>query len=169
VNADALAEHFRKYGYFVRRRCVLLLSNEADAEDVTQEVFLRVLRYSASLTAPVTLAWLYAIAARCCYDRTQRRGRDEPMQTQALLELERPPDDQSSPDLRALVGQLVRGHDRQTSELAILHYLEGWTHEEIAEQTGCSRKTIGKRLANFNQDFKAAWAQTERLRKEVGT
>lgn len=166
MQPDELAEIFRRYGYFVQRRCTLLLGNSADAEDVTQEVFMRVQRYSSSLTAPVTLAWLYAIAARCCFDRAQQRQRQTPV---AHASLEALAGSSAAPPERALVGQLLRSMDRKTSEIAILHHVEGWTQEEIAAHTGYSRKTIGKKLSLFSQTFKDAWQRLSALRREVGS
>ena len=41
VNVEAF---FTRYGPMVHRRCRMLLRTEADADDATQEVFVRVLR-----------------------------------------------------------------------------------------------------------------------------
>ena len=151
MHPDELAEVFKRYGYFVQRRCTLLLGNSADAEDVTQDVFMRAQRYSSSLTAPVTLAWLYAITARCCFDRAQQRQRQTPLEPSAFEALA---GSTSAPPERALVGQLLRGMDRTMSEIAILHHVEGWTQEEIAAHTGYSRKTIGKNCHCFRRRSK---------------
>lgn len=167
MQSDELANIFKKYGYFVQRRCVQLLGQTADAEDVTQEVFMRVQRYSSSLTAPVTLSYLYAIAARCCFDRAQQRERQRPLSPADLENVFASPG--ASPDERALVGQLMRTLDKTTSEIAILHHIEGWTQDEIAVQTGYSRKTIGKKLSLFADAFKAAWQRMAPLRREVGS
>ena len=166
MQPDELSEIYKKYGYFVQRRCVLLLGHSADAEDVSQEVFMRVQRYSASLTAPITLSYLYAIAARCCFDRAQQRRRQTPLGPRELTDAS---SEGVTPDQRALVGQLMRKLDRATSEIAILHHVEGWTQEEIAAQTGYSRKTIGKKLSLFSEAFKAAWLRMAPLRRELGS
>src|ERR1700686_5240020 len=66
----------RDHSRLVYRIAYAVLRRHHDAEDATQETFLRVLRYSAKLAAvedPKT--WLARIAWRVAVDRSGRRGR----------------------------------------------------------------------------------------------
>src|SRR5512135_3035888 len=66
----------REHSRLVYRIAYAVLRRHHDAEDATQETFLRVLRYSATLAAvedPKT--WLARIAWRVAVDRNKKHGR----------------------------------------------------------------------------------------------
>ncbi|MBI5548220.1 MAG: sigma-70 family RNA polymerase sigma factor [Deltaproteobacteria bacterium] len=158
MEPSELAALFKRYGFFVQRRCRTLLGNASDAEDVTQEVFMRVQRYASSLNGPVTLGWLYTIATRCCADHLQQRGREQPMDPSTLADADtRPVGGAGDADRRALFAQVFRGLDPLAREIALLHHVEGWTQDEVAERTGYSRKTVGKKLTSISESLKSAW------------
>src|SRR5262245_35863165 len=66
-------EHaYRQYGHLVLRRCQRILRGAPAAEDVLQEVFVRLWRYGdAYRAAESKLPWLYRVADRCCFDHLQ--------------------------------------------------------------------------------------------------
>jgi RNA polymerase sigma-70 factor (ECF subfamily) len=163
LESSELGALYQRYGFYVQQRCRLVLGNAVDAEDATQEVFMRVQKYHASLTAPVTLAWLYTIATRCCLDRVSRKGRELPTEPARLVELDgRTSGAPGEADRRAVVSRLLAKVDTKARHIALLHHLEGWTQDEVAEQTGFSRKTVGKKLAQFETLLRDELAQAER-------
>lgn len=153
-----LAELYTRYGYLVHQRCTSLLRNEADAADALQETFCRVQRYGKPAGVSSTLAWLYSIATHCCFDGTRRRKRETLAGDEVLA---RAPGGQvgtpADGDRRAVVGAILGQFDDRTREIGVLHHLDGMTQEEIAVQTGYSRKTVGKKLALFEQAFIHWW------------
>lgn len=163
MTSDELTDIFKQYAYFVERRCALLLTNPADAADVTHEVFLRVEKYASGLTGPVTLSYLYSIAERCCYDWVHRNKR---YVSTPMSELERIGGTRT-PDERVMIRQVIRSLDRVTAHIAVLHHVDGYTQEEIAAQTGYSRRTIGLKLSRFADSFKEAWSKLTELREEI--
>src|SRR5580704_11578283 len=73
---DALEALVREHSRLVYRIAYAVLRRHHDAEDATQETFMRVLRYSSKLAAvddPKT--WLARIAWRVAVDRSKRHGR----------------------------------------------------------------------------------------------
>ena len=73
---EAIEEIVRQHSRLVYRIAYAVLRRHHDAEDATQETFLRVLRYSSKLAAvedPKT--WLARIAWRVAVDRSKRSGR----------------------------------------------------------------------------------------------
>lgn len=158
MTSEELGQLYERYGYYVRRRCALILGEEQEADDALQETFERVQRYPPKeVRSP--MAWLYAIAARVCFDRMNARRRAEPWPERLLTQLreltggvtENPAEGRLS-----LSGMLL-GLDRRSREIAVLHFLDGMTQDEIAERTGYSRKTVGVKLK----------AATEKLRGEA--
>src|ERR1700690_453991 len=77
VESDAVLEALvREHSRLVYRIAHPVLRSHHDAEDATQETFMRVLRYNSKLAAvedPKT--WLARIAWRVAVDRSRQRGR----------------------------------------------------------------------------------------------
>lgn len=148
--ADSLRELYERYGYLVFRRCHALLRHRADAEDAMQEVFMRADRYGRRHEGS-TLSWLYTIATHVCFDAARRRGRAEPTAPSHLTLVDaRSEGTADDGDVRALVGRALRELDPVTCEMGVLHHLGGFTQEEVAERTGYSRKTVGRKLEAFD-------------------
>ena len=149
MTADEIAAAYTQYGHLVLRRCQRLLRRDDAAEDALQEVFVRLWRYGdAFRVAESKVAWLYRVADRCCFDALSRdKSRlEEPL-------------DESSPDLaapgagrpaiedREIILRFLERFDDRVKEVAVLHYLDELTQEEIAAATGWSRQTVIKKLA----------------------
>ena len=113
-----------------------MLADRAEAEDVTQEVFLRLWRVAPDWRqgeAKVS-TWAYRVTANLCTDRLRRRRRSVSMD-----EVAEPPDPSPSvPDrmqgqarLRALSDALASLPERQAQAVSLRH-LEGLSNPEIA-------------------------------------
>jgi RNA polymerase sigma-70 factor (ECF subfamily) len=157
VQPEELLQLYRSYGYLVFRRCLALLNNRVDAEDAMQEVFFRVQRYGASFDRQNPLAWLYKLAANCCFDLLKKAGRAAPTDPAELAALDgRSTGGPHDGDVSATVGALLRRLDEKTRHIGLLHHLGGLTQEEVASETGYSRRTIGKKLQLFDRALNGA-------------
>lgn len=75
-DAIALTDIVRRYQPRLRAFCFRRLGNSADAEDVTQETFLRALAALSQTGDDLALnAWLHRIAANACTDLLRQRQR----------------------------------------------------------------------------------------------
>lgn len=73
ANADALETAVREHARLVYRICFAALRNHHDAEDATQEVFMRVLRYRRKLTDVEDVrTWLAQIAWRVAVEQSRK-------------------------------------------------------------------------------------------------
>jgi len=148
---EEVAEAYRRYGSLVLRRCRRILRDDAAGEDMLQEVFVRLLKYgNAFLRAESKVLWLYRVADRCCFDLLARRGsrgelqwRDEAprLATAGQPEVED----------RDVVMRFLSTFDDRVKQVAVLHYLDEMTQEEIAAATGWSRQTVFKKLSLLRQ------------------
>lgn len=142
---------FEQHFGLVYRRCLHLLGNDADAAEAVQDVFVAALaglgrfRLAAS---PGT--WLYAIATRHCLQRLRNAS------TQALKRALVHDAISHEPDLasRADLDAALRTLSLEEVELFVHAYRDGLTHEEIAEVTRQSRKTVGKKLKFLSQKLR---------------
>ena len=131
----------------VYRIAYAVLRRHHDAEDATQETFMRVLRYSSKLAAvedPKT--WLARIAWRVAVDRSKRRGR---MQEIPLEDPEKPievaasdtPADETVQGAQISAGleKLIAALPAKLREPLILSTLEEMSPREVAATLGHQR------------------------------
>jgi RNA polymerase sigma-70 factor, ECF subfamily len=145
-----VAELYRRTGVLVLRRCLLILTEKAEAEDVLQEVFIRLMRYGTfSKADQVPLAWLYRTAERCCFDRLRKLKREPAGIPEDLLLTT--PGGGAQHEAAELVLRFFHKMDDKLRQVALMHYLDGLPQEQIAAQTGWSRRTVGKKIKKLRQ------------------
>lgn len=147
ITRQEFEDLYRLKGALVLRRCRLMLGSQAAAEEVMQDVFLRVwLNRHTFESSVVPLSWLYRTAARCCIDYLRKHKR-ESLKEVAQVEMIRPsmhPEKQFID--RQLLLRFMQELDPKLQELAMLYYVDDLNQEECAEVLGWSRRTIGKKL-----------------------
>lgn len=155
---QTLAQLYTQYGALVHRRCRALLGTEADANDALQETFMRVQRYPPD-GVQAMLPWLYGVATRVCFDALASRRRSQPMAQRVVGRLKELLGGATagSAEERMSVGSELARLDETTREMALLHWLDGMTQEEVAQRTGYSRKTVGQKLKAAETTLRAAF------------
>ncbi len=145
-----LAESYRRFGTLVLRRSRRYLRDVADAYDVQQEVFFRLWRYGARYReAESKVGFLYRITDRCCFDLLARRGsrREASLEDASPQSLATEPTARSVVEHRDLAERFLSRFDERVQQVAVLHFVEEMTQEEIAGRTGWSRQTVFQKLA----------------------
>ena len=130
----------RIYAYALRTT-----GREQDAQDVTQETFLAVLRYRKTFVRRNFQSWLFTIAHHKCVDLFRLQGR----LAAAPEELEKlsGPDPSGQVLDRAALEQALDRLPPLQREAAVLHYFHGFTPKEIAAMTDNPLSTVRWRLA----------------------
>lgn len=138
---------------FVRR----MVPTGEDAEDVTQEVFLKAYRNLSGFDGRCSLrTWLFRIAHNLCIDRARRRGRAPEML--ALLPEEDAggfdvPDAGATPEallmtheLQSLVEDAIGSMSEKLRSVLLLHDREEMAYDEIATALTIPVGTVKSRL-----------------------
>jgi RNA polymerase sigma factor (sigma-70 family) len=137
----------RRYGPMVFRRCRLILRDEDEAMDACQDVFVRVLERRKWLVVQHPSSFLYRVATHVCLNRIRARQRRPETADDALLDRiacsETPG---AEGEARTLLGRLFRRHPESSRTIAVLHYLDGLTLEQVAREVGLSVSGVRKRL-----------------------
>jgi RNA polymerase sigma-70 factor (ECF subfamily) len=155
----AIEALIQRYQNYVFRLCYLVMRNEQDAEDMTQETFIRAFRALPrfEIREGVSFeAWLYRIAVNCCRSRMRRKWYQvlpwpEPA-PQLITELDEQPD-------RLLVQSERRGEILEAIDslgekhrlVVILRYYAGLSNEEIAQTLDIPSGTVRSRLHTARQ------------------
>lgn len=156
MNAAAIEALYRKYGPAVLRRARAILRDEQAARDVMQEVFIQAIRESGAFRGEASpMTWIYRITTNLCLNRI----RDEGRRAQLLAENLPDPDEevkQATAEQRATLAAILRQVPEGLREIAVYHFVDGMSHDEIAALVKVSRRTVGNRLDEFRRVARAA-------------
>jgi RNA polymerase sigma-70 factor, ECF subfamily len=144
---EAFAALFEAHKRRVYSLCLRMLGNPTEAEDLTQEAFLQLFRKIATFRGESAFStWLHRLAVNVVLMHLRKKGLNQ-------ISLDETENSQGEPikrdygdDDQRLVGSVDRiGLNRAISELPpgyrtvfILHDVEGYEHNEIAEIMNCS-------------------------------
>jgi RNA polymerase sigma-70 factor (ECF subfamily) len=150
ASSREIEDIYRRYGGMVRRRCLSILHNEDDAQDASQEVFIRAMRSIASFRGQASPAtWLYRIATNICLNRIRDSKNRDRLDKEALVEPE--PHQPVETWSRDFVMQVMIGFDEKIRETMMYAVVEEMTYREISEVMGCSVSLVRKRIVKFNE------------------
>lgn len=152
--ALVIAYQHRVFGVALR-----MLRNRAEAEEVAQEVFLRVHRAIGDFRGEAKLStWLYAIASRLCLNRLASGERRMARAGEESLERLRADADPAAHVERGeLEAALQRAIDELPEErriVVVLRDMEGLAYEEIAAALELPLNTVRSRLHRARLDLK---------------
>jgi RNA polymerase sigma-70 factor, ECF subfamily len=149
---ERVAEIYERCGALVLRRCRLLLGDPAEAQDAMQEVFIRLMRYGSSIREKeVPLSWLYRTAERCCFDRMRKNLREPVGESNEIAESASLPDPGPEREAAEVILRFFRGLPPKFQQVALLHYVDGLSQEQIGASLGWSRRTVGKKIKQLRQ------------------
>jgi RNA polymerase sigma-70 factor (ECF subfamily) len=141
-----------------------MLGSQADAEEVAQEVFLRVWTHAARWEPGRAQfrTWLHRVATNLCLDRLRRHG------TEDIDSIPEPQSDEPGPDERFEQQELALRVDaallalpaRQRAAITLTYY-QGLSNIEAAETLGVSVEAVESLLGRARRQLREALA-TER-------
>ncbi len=128
------------YGDTLFRLCLIQLGNAHDAEDALSETFLRYLQKSPPfVSTDHQKAWLIRVATNCCRDMLRLRNRRFTIPLEDVSAFATEASD------RGLLEALMQLPETFRVVL-VLHYVEGYTTEEIAPMIGKTPSAVKMRL-----------------------
>jgi RNA polymerase sigma-70 factor (ECF subfamily) len=148
-DAAAFERLYRLHNRRVYSLCLRMVGNTAEAEDLTQEAFLQLFRKIATFRGESAFStWLHRLAVNVVLMKLRKKSG-----TETSLEEVTEPDEESggprrdfgSPDLR-LMGSIDRVNLQRAVDrlppgykaVFVLHDVQGYEHNEIAEIMDCS-------------------------------
>ena len=166
-------EVVRDHSARVYRLAYRLTGNQHDAEDLTQEVFVRVFRSLSSYTPGTFEGWLHRITTNLFLDMVRRRAR---IRFDALPDdAERLPSKDRGP--AQVYDDTHFDHDVQAAldamppdfrAAVVLCDLEGLSYEEIAATLGVKIGTVRSRIHRGRASLRAALAHRAPVPAVVG-
>ncbi len=148
LDSQTIDAVYRRFFPLLRGKCRRMLRTNAEAEEVAQDAFVRLLQWSKgqarSFEDPRQVtAWLYRASTRLAIDR---------LRTRRVSEEASEPDTRSIPSAegtllaRKTLERLARMVDDDVLQAAVLCRVDGLSHDEASVVLDCSERTVRRLL-----------------------
>jgi len=159
---EELAQLYSRFAPVIFRRARVMLGRDADAWDLVQEVFEKMMRNADGFRGEARpMTWVYRITTNLCLNHLRARVHREPALTVVSDE---PALDEAASEARDLLRVWLTHLTDREQEVATLLWVDGLTQEEVADVLGLSRKTIGREVLELRAKAAALGAVPEKGR-----
>ena len=154
---------FHRYERRVLNMAARMTGSIDDAEDITQETFIRAHKSISGFRGGRFSTWIFRIAANLCLDRARRK----PNRTSSLDDLveqvdwREPDNHEGDPqytlmkeEFRKSVNSVLASIPAHYRILLVLRHMDEMPYEEIAKVIGCSVNALGVRLHRAREVFR---------------
>jgi len=165
-NECVFRDFVERYQSKVRRVAYGILANREDADDIAQQVFVKVYVSIKSFEGRSSLyTWLHRITVNQCYQFLRKKRLTASLETgleseddpaRAKLPADPSPASDTRVAQRDFLNKLLLRIPEQDRHLLLLRELEGYSIAQLAEATGLNGNTIKVRLFRTRQQLIAA-------------
>ncbi|MBN6185484.1 sigma-70 family RNA polymerase sigma factor [Aneurinibacillus sp. BA2021] len=159
---DAFIQLVTRYKGVVFRQAYAMLNDHMEAEDVSQEAFLKVYASLRTLETDYAFAsWLTRIVSRLCYDRLQKKKRNHVVFTDEWEEhLPSSNEVMERTQMQLSIEEALQKLSAEHRTVIVLRDVQGFSYDEIADVLQVPVGTIKSRIHT------ARLALRNELRKE---
>lgn len=140
----------RRHERLVLVTALRLLGNLPDAQDASQEVFLRLHRNMGKLESErAVAAWLYRVTVNVCHDQRRRRPAPAPVEDAADIPAASADPQQTAleAERRHALGRSLRVLSEKERAALVLRDLEGLSTLQVARALGSSEATVRSQIS----------------------
>lgn len=148
------------YGERIYNLCLRFASTSAEAEDLTQDVFVKLFGHLDRYRGDVPLvAWALRLSRNLCIDHYRHhrlRKQSETMSDDVLRQMpsaEDPQSDVQARERRRLVHRTLAGMPEDLATVVLLRDLQGWSYEEVAGFLEVPLGTVKSRLNRARREL----------------
>lgn len=168
---------FALYGDRIYQLAFRYFNNREDANDLTQETFIRIYRGISQYRGEAQFStWVFRIATNLCYDELRRRKKRMEESLDATLECENgyvtrqiadevlnPEEEAERKEKMALLQEKITILPQEQKVALILRDIQGFSYQEIADIQGCSIGTVKSRISRARLGLKNLLQEQEEL------
>ncbi len=155
---------YRQHAARILRLCRLLLDDPQEAQDMAQEVFVKLLGAFPRAEGEMQWSgWLATVTLNACRDRRRSgwwrwgRPRSEPIEDLPLVDGEADPERAAvNAETRERIWRVFRELPRRQREVAALRYVEGYSTQEVADALGLTAGSVKRHLFRAVRRLRAA-------------
>ena len=177
MTEDKFLALVHKHEAQIYQHAYYLLGNREDAEDITQETFIKAWEHRAKLRPKTVRSWLLKCAQNLCFNLLKRQKFQEPLtegderELETLLHKHTPPSN-PSPDaiviqqeLKASVHCAIRKLTPEMRAAIVMRELEGMSFKEIAEvleqPEGTVKSTVFRARKKLRELLRPYWRDSK--------
>lgn len=154
VSDEQIEQLYLQYGNDVLRVSYFYLNNREQAEDVTQDVFVRLMDNRPVLNPGSEKSWLLKVALNRCRDLWRSSWHKRVLLGSKKLDLI-PDDDRIDQKIeKEALLQAVNALPAPEKEVFLLFYYQGLSTQETAEVLGVPEGTVSSRLSRGRQKLR---------------
>lgn len=149
---ELLYAEFYPKTVFHLRRC---FGNVVPAEDIAQDLFLKLLQLQQKEPVRNPTAWIFALSENLAKDALQKIHFELPL-SETLSD--------ASPDTDKIIAnaelkKFFSTLDKTSQKILYMHYWEGYTLKEIAENLGISYMVLRKQVSRVYKNLKKFFSE----------
>lgn len=170
----ALGELYARYHSQVFRTALAITCNQEAAEDILQDVFLKLYRYADRIDTSLSLSpWLYRVTANLCYTYISRQRRwltalEDVIENVVAAPARTCPERQVERDeLQTIVQQAIDLLSPSQKVVIVLHYLADLSLKEISYILEVPEGTVKSRLHYGRKNLRRRLENNRALFPEV--
>lgn len=166
----------------IYRLALHFVKNPADAQDLTQEVFIeaytrlftlqeaaKFANWLSGITKNLSISWLRRQTHSFSYEEVMRDGEFEIQMTEVVgipKRLPTPDEALEQEEMRQTVANAIETLSEKNRLVTTLYYLDGMSYKEIAQQLDVPVSTIEGRLYRSRKQLKGEISMTKEVRDE---
>lgn len=147
VSAATFEELYAQYATDVLRVCYFYLGDRQRAEDVCQDVFVKLITTSPTLQVGKEKSWLLKVALNRCRDLWRGGWIKRVVLGHPAFELIPGPNEIGEAEEKQALMAAVNRLSADFKEVVLLHYYQGFGIAEIAQMLGVAEGTVSSRLS----------------------
>jgi len=165
-SSEAFEELYIRYKEKLRSFCVFLLKSETVAQDIVQEVFIKIWLNRKQLNTGQSFSYyIYTLARNQSFNELRSAKRKELMENMLLCQ-QTEMDETSAPDTKMIFDEYQKMLEKaiaslpeQKRKIYQLSRDEGLSHKEIATKMGLSPHTVQSHISDSLRFIKAYFVQ----------
>ncbi len=149
MNNESVLRFFDQYADDAYRFAYSILGSKPDAEDVVQDVFLKLIRSDITITEGKEKSYIFTMVANRCKDfkKSAHNVFNAPFDDAVEMKSDNDDYDKDDTELFEAVSELP-----ETLRIVIhLHYYEGYSIKEVADITGLAPSAVSMRLTRAKE------------------
>ncbi len=148
---DFFEQLYDRYCHKVHRKCLSFTRDQVQAEDLTQDIFLKLVTKLDSFKYQARFStWLYSITYNYCADQTRVRNRRDEFTVGNDWELIGPVQEENSTEQLEQSAQHLKQAmemlSREERQLLMMKYQQEVSIKELADQNGLTESAVKMRL-----------------------
>ena len=147
MSEERFEELYRRYANDVLRVSYFYLGDRQKAEDVTQDVFVRLLTHAPELLPGKEKAWLLKVALNRCRDLWRAAWVKRVVLGSPAMELAPAPGELTDRLEKQEMLAAIRKLPAEFRKVILLHYYQGYGISEMAEMLQVPEGTVSSRLS----------------------